>query len=134
MSHKFSAALQQADWVRQRCTVKEADVYVRSEYIDVAEGRISQTCNGAPVMQKLPDFVPAFSHRLKPLMRDTSQFICMLFQPRINGRIPQDGAVESQQFPSHRRSTFCSEFYRDIPESNSCPPKNGLLACLGQHS
>src|SRR5215831_11073321 len=58
-------------------------------------------------MQKLPDFVPAFSHHLKPLMRDTSQSVCMLFHPRIDGGIPLDSAVESQQFRSHRRSTFC---------------------------
>src|SRR5437870_10753183 len=76
------------------------------EYIDVAERRISQTCNRAAVMQKLPDFVPAFSHHLKPLMRDRSQFTCMLFHPRIDGGIPLDSAVESQQFRSHRRSTF----------------------------
>src|SRR5215472_5720684 len=80
---------------------------MRSEYIDVAEGRISQTCNRTAVMQKLPDFVPAFSHYLKPLMRDGSQPACMLFHPRIDGGIPFDSAVESQQFRSHRRSAFC---------------------------
>src|SRR2546427_93259 len=49
-------------------------------------------------MQKLPDFVPAFSHHLKPLMRDGSQFTCVRFHPRIDGGIPLDSAVESQQF------------------------------------
>src|SRR3989442_9510770 len=58
-------------------------------------------------MQKLPDFVPAFSHHLKPLMRDGSQFTGMLFHPRIDGGIPLDSAVESQQFCSHHLSTFC---------------------------
>jgi hypothetical protein len=62
-------------------------------------------------MQKLPDFVSAFSHHLKPLTRDGSQFTCMLFQPRIDGGIPLDSAVESQQFRSHRRSTFT---FRDL--------------------
>jgi hypothetical protein len=62
-------------------------------------------------MQKLPDFVPAFSHRLKPLMRDGSQSTCMLFHPRIDGGIALDSAVESQQFRLHRRSTFC---FRDL--------------------
>src|SRR6202790_4630668 len=91
--------------IGQRCAVKEPHVYVPMEYIDVAEGRIPQTCNRAAVMQKLPGFVPAFSHHLKPLMRDGSQFTCMLFHPRIDGGIPHDSAVESQQFRSHRRST-----------------------------
>ena len=101
----LAGALQQAGRIRQRGAVKEPHVYVRGEYIDVAEGRISQTCHRTAVMQKFPDFVPAFSHHLKPLMRDGSQFTCMLFHPRINGGVPLDSAVESQQLRSHRRST-----------------------------
>src|ERR1700704_845032 len=107
MAHELTGALQQAGRIRQRCAVKEPHVYVRSEYIDVPEGRISQTCDRTAVMQKLPDFVPAFSHHLKPLMRDGSQFTGMLFHPRIDGGIPLDSAVESQQFCSHHLSTFC---------------------------
>src|ERR1700726_1286933 len=107
MAHELAGALQQAGRIPQRCAVKKPHVYVRSEYIDVAEGRISQTCNRTAVMQKLPDFVPAFSHHVKPLMRDGSQSTCMLFHPRIDGGIPLDSAVESQQVRSHRRSLFC---------------------------
>src|SRR5580704_8749741 len=103
MAHELAGALQQVSGIRQGCALKEAHVYMRIKYIDVAEGRISQTCNWAAVMQKLPDFVPAFSHHLKPLMRNRPQFTCMLFHPRINGGIPLDSAVESQQFHSHRR-------------------------------
>src|ERR1700693_531188 len=106
MAHELAGALQQVCRIRQRCAVKEPHVHVRSEYIDVAEGRIFQTCNRTAVMQKLPDFVPTCSHHLKPLMREGSQSTCMLFHPRIDGRIPLDSAVESQQFRSHRRYTF----------------------------
>src|SRR6202030_4652747 len=106
MAHELAGALQQAGGIRQSCAVKEPHVYVRTEYIDVAEGRISQTCNREAVMQKLPDFVPAFSHDLKPPMRDGSQFTCMLFHPRIDGGIPLDSAVESQQFRSHHPLYF----------------------------
>jgi hypothetical protein len=70
------------------------------------EGRISQTRNRTAVMQKLPDFVSAFSHHLKSLTRDRSQFTCMLFHPRIDEGIPLDSAIESQQFRSHHRSAF----------------------------
>jgi len=98
MAHEPAGALQQAGRIRQRCAVKEPDVYVRNKYIDVAEWRISQTCNRAAVMQELPDFVPAFSHHLKPLMRDGSQFTGMLFHPRIDSGVPLDSAVKSQQF------------------------------------
>src|ERR1700747_3081958 len=105
MAHELAGALQQVSRIRERCAVKEPHVYVRMEHIDVAEGRISQTCNRAVVMQKLPDFVPAFSHHLKPLTRDSSQFTCMMLHPGIDGGIPLDCAVESQQFRSHRRFT-----------------------------
>src|SRR5215467_1403798 len=113
MAHELASALQQAGGIRQRCAVKEPHVYVRSEYIDIAEGRISQTCNRTAVMQKLPEFVSAFSHHLKPPTRDGSQFTCMLFHPRINGWIPLDSAIESQQFRVHGstilipRKLFC---------------------------
>src|SRR6266436_279489 len=104
MAHELAGALQQAGRIRQCCAVKEPDVYVGSEYIDVPEGRISQTGNRTAVVQKLPDFVAALSHHRKPLMRDGSESTCMLLHPRIDGGIPLDGAVEAQQFRSHRRS------------------------------
>src|SRR5580658_7346484 len=107
MAHELAVALQQAGRIRQRCALKEPHVYVRREHIDVTEWRISQTCNRTAVMQELADFVPAFSHRLKPLKREGAQFSGMLFHPRIDGWIPLDSAVESQQLRSHRRSTFC---------------------------
>src|SRR5260370_2448053 len=57
-------------------------------------------------MQKLPDFVSAFSHHLKPLNRDGDGFTGGLVHPRIEGGILPDSAVESQQFRSHHGSTF----------------------------
>src|SRR5271169_1322597 len=111
MAHELAGALQQTCRIRQRCALKEPHVYVRSEYIDVAEGHISQTGNRTAVMQKLPDFVAAFSHHLKPAMRDGSQFTRMLFHPSIDRGIPLDSAVESQQVRSHDHFTFC---FRDL--------------------
>src|SRR4051794_29897362 len=74
---------------------------MRSEYIDVAEGRISQACHRAAVVQKLPNFVSTRSHQLKPLLRNVSQFTGMFLHPGIDGRIPLDSAVESQQVRPH---------------------------------
>ena len=54
-------------------------------------------------MQELPNFVPAFSHLAKPVMRDGSQFTCMLSHPSIDGRSPLDSAVEIAAIRSHRR-------------------------------
>src|SRR5277367_533155 len=116
MAHELAVALQQARRIRQRRAVKEPHIYVRSEYIDVAEGRIAQTCNRTAVMQSLPDFVPALSHHLKPLMRDGSQCTAMLFHPSIDGGIAFDCTVESQQVRSHRRPIFaCGSMLRGTP-------------------
>src|SRR5580700_3494180 len=126
MTHELAGALQQASRVRQRCAVKESHVYVRGEYIHIAEGRISQTCNRTAVMQKFPDFVPALAHHLEPLMRDGSQFACMLFHPRIDGGILLDCAAQSQQVRSLHRSPLC---FREqwLPCTLTFPPANPAM-------
>src|SRR5215469_14703186 len=96
MAHELAPALQHAGRIRQRSAVKEPHVYMRSEYIDVAEGRISQTCNRTAVMQKLPDFVPAFSHHLKPLMRDGSHPACIPFLHALVAGISLTAPVDRQ--------------------------------------
>ena len=95
MAHELARALQQVRRVAQRGAVKEPHVHMRSENIDVPEGRVSQTCDRTAVMQELPNFVPALSHKLKPLMRDSAQFTPMLLHPRIDPGIPLDRPVES---------------------------------------
>jgi hypothetical protein len=50
VAHELAAALQQAGRIWQRCAMKEPHVYVGIEYIDVAEGRIAQTCNRTAIM------------------------------------------------------------------------------------
>jgi hypothetical protein len=107
MAHELAGAFEQASRIRECRTVEEPYIYVRSEYIHVAEGRVSQACHRTAVMQEFSDFVAAFSHRLEPLLGDDSQFACTISHPRIDGGIPLDSAVEPQQFRSHRRSTFC---------------------------
>jgi hypothetical protein len=94
MAHELAGALQHAGWIWEGCALKESHVYVRCEYIDAAEGHVSQTCDRAAVVQKLADFVTAFSHHLEPLMGDGSQFAGVVFHPCIDGRIALDGAVE----------------------------------------
>src|SRR5260370_8380433 len=137
MAHELAGTLQQAHRIPQRCAVKEPHVYVRSEYIDVAEGRISQTCNRTAVMQKLPDFVRAFSHHLKPLLRDGSQFTCMLFHPRIDGGIPLDSPVESQQFHSHRHGVLRATGWFQLAPLSSHPlgsPKTSVSPPTRTHA
>jgi hypothetical protein len=42
-----------------------------------------------------PDFVPAQTHHLKPLLRNGSQVTCMLMHPCLDGEIACDSAIES---------------------------------------
>jgi hypothetical protein len=46
-------------------------------------------------MQKLSDFVPAFSHHFKPMQRDRSQFTRMRLYPHIDSGVPLDSTMES---------------------------------------
>jgi hypothetical protein len=106
MTHELASALQQVGRIGQRRALKEPHIDVRSEYIDVAEGRISQTCDRTAVMQELSNFVSALSHHLKPLLRDASQLTVMLFHPRVDGVTPFHSAIQSEQLRSHHRSTL----------------------------
>ena len=106
MAHELAGALQQAGGIRQRCALKESHVYVRSEHIDISEWDIAQAGDRTAVMHEFPNFVAALSHSFEPLLSDGSQFTCMLLQPGIDCWIPLDGAIESQQFRSHRPFTF----------------------------
>ena len=99
MAHELTGALQQTGRVGQRRPVKEPHVHVRSKYVDVREGRISQACNRTAVMHEFADLIPAFSHHVKPVTCDGSQFAWMFFHPGIDGGIVLDSPVESQQFP-----------------------------------
>jgi hypothetical protein len=46
-------------------------------------------------MQELANFVSAFAHHLEPFMRDSSQYSCVFFHPRIDGGVTLDSAVEA---------------------------------------
>jgi len=87
MAHKLPGSLQQVGGITQRCALKKTHVYVRTEYIDVTEGCISQTRYRTTVMQKFPDFVSAVPHHIKPILCHVTQFTCMVFHPPIDGGI-----------------------------------------------
>src|ERR1700722_1119813 len=104
MTHELAGTLQKAVRVWQGGAVEETHVYMRGEYVDVAEGRVSQTSHRTAVMKNFPDFVSTLPHDLKPLVCERSQLTRMLFHPRIDGRIALDRPVEPQEFLSHRRA------------------------------
>src|SRR5262249_10667730 len=105
MAHVFASALEQADGIEQRRAVEEADVYVRREYVDVAEGRVAQAGNRTAVVHKLADFVAAVSHHVEPVASNGSEFTRLPFQPGVDGGVALHGAVESGQIRFHRCSS-----------------------------
>src|SRR3954451_7321084 len=108
MAHKLSGSLQQMSRIGQRCPTEETNIHVRREYVDVAEGRISQACNGATVMENLPDFIAASSHHFEPILGDGSQFTFTLIHPLLDSWISLDGpAIE--QWMNERSEEHTSE-------------------------
>lgn len=96
MTHEFATALQQAGWIGERCAAKESHINRRSEDIDVGERSVAQACNRTAVMQDFADFVAAFAHRFKPVVRDGSQFTLMLFHPGVDRGIAFEDAIQAQ--------------------------------------
>src|SRR5258708_37156184 len=70
MAHELAGPLQQAGRIRQRCVVKEPDVYVRMEYIDVAEGASPKHATGQPSCKS--------SRTSSPHFRITSNHCCAI--------------------------------------------------------
>ena len=81
--------------------MKEPDVYVSLECIDVAEWRIFHARDRTAVVHELPNVVASLSNDVKPFLRDGSQFTCLVFHPRIDGRIPPDPAGEPKVHSIH---------------------------------
>ncbi len=96
MAHMPACTLQQAVRIPQPCALKKTHVHMRAEYIDVAEGRVSQTGHWAPVMHQFPDLVPALPHLLEPFPGYGAEFAGPLIQPQVNGGIALYSAVKSK--------------------------------------
>src|SRR6188768_1364266 len=96
MTHAFAGSLQQTGGIFERCATEEADIDVVSEYADVCEGRILDTCVGASVVHQLHDIIAALTHPIKPLLRNGPQLCRSFFQPDVDGRIVLLRSRESQ--------------------------------------
>src|SRR5215831_7624912 len=101
MSHELAGAFEQSGGVWQRCAMEESDVYVRHEYIDVAEWCVSQAGGWTTIVQKLADFISALSHDIKPMPCNVSKRAGMLLHLGIDGARALDRAIEAQKILFH---------------------------------
>ena len=93
--HVFSAALQQVCRVLQHCSVKESDVHVRCESVDVSEGDIAKAGYGTAVVEQLAHLVAAGAHHLKPFTCEGAWFTRMGAEPGFDGGVVLDGSIKA---------------------------------------
>jgi hypothetical protein len=70
---------------------------VRSEYVDVAEGRVTDTDSGVPIVQELGDVLPAVAHHRKPLARDGAKRWLARIKPPVDLRLVLCRAIEPKK-------------------------------------
>ena len=106
VAHELARALEQAGRVWERRAVKEANVHVRGEDVDIAEGGVAEAGNRAAVMEQLADFVSAAAHGVKPPAGKVSQLAVVASHPGVDGGVAFDGAVEAEECVFHGRSPY----------------------------
>src|ERR1700753_3664792 len=62
VAHALATALQQRGRVFKQCAVKETDVDMPCERVDVAEGRIVDAGHGTAIVHEFPHIGTALSH------------------------------------------------------------------------
>ena len=82
---------------------------MRGEDVDVGEGYVAETGDGAAVVQRLADLIAGVSHQLPPLVGDSAEFALMVEEPGVDGGVVFERTVESQQFGFHRRTILAFE-------------------------
>lgn len=102
VAHELVVALQVEGGVGQGRTLKEADVDVRGEDVDVGEGCVAEAGGRAAVVEELADFVSAVAHCFKTLLRDGAKFAGMIVHPGVDGGIVCGGTVRSEDSRFHR--------------------------------
>ena len=97
MPHVLAGTLKQTRGIVQRRAVKEADIDVIPEGVDVSKRRILHACDGATIVHELADVGAAVPHVFKPGPRQPSQFVRRLGEPGIDLGVSMDRAVEPKE-------------------------------------
>jgi hypothetical protein len=85
VAHAAAAAFEQAGGIVEVYAVKEADIDVRSEDVDVCEGSIAHARCGTSVVQQLTHVFATSTHVLEPQACDGAKLGLALVQPQVDG-------------------------------------------------
>jgi len=143
--HTFATSLQETSGVAEHRAVKEADIDVTFECVDVPKGRILYTCDGTTIVHQLSDIVTAPPHLRKPLLRNRLQLDpAPLDQPYVDrgisfyaSRQPQDLIHTGQPAQIQRNAmgfTHSDEIGRRVnavPRSEAALIRSSLERIIG---
>ena len=101
VAHEFAVALEQAAGVRQGGALEEADVHVGGEDVDVGEGDVAVTGDGAAVVKEFAELGAALAHMGEPGLGESHEFGGMLAEPGVDGGVVGKSAVEAEQGIGH---------------------------------
>ncbi len=96
MPHSFAGAFQKACRVVERRPIEEADIYMRTEGVDVPKRRVVHTRRGMAILQKFANVGSAAAHLLKPWLGDPSQLVVRLGKPSVDAGVSPNCAREAK--------------------------------------
>ena len=77
--------------------MKEADVDVRREYVDVAKGCVSDASRGVVIVQEFGNVLTTVAHLREPLPRDGGEFKAACIEPPVYLRLMPYCAIEPKK-------------------------------------
>jgi hypothetical protein len=101
VAHTLAGALEQPRRILERRAMKEADVHVGAEGVDVRERGGADTRGGVAVVQELANVRAAAAHRLEPGPSHLSQRMLGRREPAVDVRIARNGARQEEEI-AHR--------------------------------
>jgi hypothetical protein len=96
VSHELARAFKQTLRIRQFGSMKEADVDVRGEGIDVGKRRTAHARSGLTIMQHLPNVIAAMAYGFKPPSCDGTEWTLVVIPPKLDGGMALCRAIESK--------------------------------------
>lgn len=134
VAHEFAGTQENAGRIGESIAVKEADVDVGGEDVDVGEGCVAEAGDGAAVMEDLADFIAAFAHDGEPMLGDVAEFAGVALHPGFDGGVTLESAVEAKERFFHESSRSAGPQPGDrMTAGESCPAEDRRSRIMAQN-